>query len=169
VIEFRVLGPLEAVDHGGARSLGAPRQRALVAALIIHRGQSVSTDRLIDALWGERPPASAIKIVQGYVSSLRKALGADVLVTRGRGYALDTVRCRFDVERFESLVAEGRRALADGDPAASAARLREGLAVWRGPPLAEFTYEPFAHGEIARLEARLGALGDPHRRGTAAR
>jgi predicted ATPase/DNA-binding SARP family transcriptional activator len=160
VIEFRVLGSLEAVDHDGPCSLGAPRQKALVAALIVYRGQPVSSDRLIDALWGERPPASAVKIIQGYVSNLRKALGDGVVVTHGRGYALDT-RCRFDVERFESLVEEGRRALADGDARTAAMRLREALGVWRGPALADFVYERFAQGEITRLdEVRLGALED---------
>jgi predicted ATPase/DNA-binding SARP family transcriptional activator len=161
VIEFRVLGSVEAVDHDGPCSLGAPRQKALLAALIVHRGQPVSTDRLIDALWGERPPATAVKIVQGYVSNLRKALGDGLLVTRGRGYELDSACYRLDVERFESLVEEGRRALGDGHARVAATRLREALGVWRGPPLADFAYEPFAQGEIARLdEARLGALED---------
>src|SRR5512135_3386433 len=85
VLEFRVLGTLEVVGHDGPLALGAPKQRALLAVLLIHRGERVSTERLIDELWGEQPPASANKIVQGYVSNLRRVLGDGRLVTHGRG------------------------------------------------------------------------------------
>ena len=88
VIEFRVLGPLEVVEEDRALALGSPQQRLLLAVLLVHRGEPVSSDRLIDELWGEQAPASAIKIVQGYVSNLRKVLGDGLLVTRGRGYLL---------------------------------------------------------------------------------
>jgi DNA-binding SARP family transcriptional activator len=111
VIEFRVLGAFEAVEQGRVLALGSPQQRALLAVLLLHRGEAVSADRLIDALWGERAPPSAIKIVQGYVSSLRKALGDGLLVTSGRGYLLKTLPGQLDEDRFESLLAEGRRAL----------------------------------------------------------
>jgi predicted ATPase/DNA-binding SARP family transcriptional activator len=159
VIEFRVLGSLEVVGQGGAVALGAPKQRALLAALAVHRGEAVSSERLVDELWGERAPASAIKIVQGYVSSLRKVLGDGVLVTHGRGYVLRIPPGQLDVDRFESLVAAGRDGLADGDARTAAARLREALGVWRGPALADFTYETFAQATIARLEEeRLVAL-----------
>ena len=90
MIEFRVLGSLEVVEADRPLALGSPRQRALLAVLLVHRGEPVSSDRLIDALWGEQAPASAIKIVQGYVSNLRKVLGDGLLVTRGRGYLLQT-------------------------------------------------------------------------------
>ena len=83
MIEFRVLGPLEVVEQDRPLALGSPQQRALLAVLLVHRGEPVSTDRLIDALWGERAPPSAIKIVQGYVSSLRKVLGEGLLVDCG--------------------------------------------------------------------------------------
>ena len=136
-------------------------QRALLAVLLLHRGEPVSSDRLIDELWGEQPPASAVKIVQGYVSNLRRVLGEGLLVTRGRGYLLQVGPGQSDLDRFESLVADGRRALADGDAQGAAARLREALGVWRGPPLADFAYRPFAQSEIARLEeSRLAALED---------
>jgi YVTN family beta-propeller protein len=159
VIEFRLLGPLEVVDDGRPVAAGSPKQRALLAVLLLHRGEAVPSDRLIDELWGERPPASAIKIVQGYVSNLRKALGDEMLLTRGRGYVLQTEPGQTDVDRFESLVAEGRRALVDGDAREAVARLREALTLWRGPPLADLAHQTFAQPEIARLdESRLSAL-----------
>jgi DNA-binding SARP family transcriptional activator len=159
VIEFRVLGPLEVVDGDHLLALGSPRQRALLAVLLVHRDEPMSLDRLIDELWGERAPASAIKIVQGYVSNLRKVLGDGPLVTHGRGYVLRIPPGQLDADRFEALVAEGRRAMRDGDARTAVVRLREALALWRGPPLAEFAYESFAQSEIARLEeSRLAAL-----------
>jgi YVTN family beta-propeller protein len=159
VVEFRVLGSLEAVADGRPLTLGEPRQRALLAVLLLHRGRRVSSDALVDALWGDAPPPSAVKIVQGYVSGLRRVLGDGFLVTRDHGYVLHGVST--DLDRFEALAAEGRRALADGDAAAAAGRLRAALALWRGPPLADFAYDAFAAAEIARLEeARLAALSD---------
>ena len=159
MIEFRLLGPLEVVDDGRPVAAGSPKQRALLAVLLLHRCEAVPSDRLIDELWGERPPASAIKIVQGYVSNLRKALGDETLLTRGRGYVLQTEPGQTDVDRFESLVAEGRRAFADGDAREAVARLRDALALWRGPPLADLAYQTFAQPEIARLdESRLSTL-----------
>jgi YVTN family beta-propeller protein len=133
----------------------------LLAVLLLHRGEPVSSDRLIDEIWGERAPASATKLVQGYVSNLRKVLGDGRLVTRGRGYVLRVESGETDVDRFEALATEGRRALEDGDALAAGAVLREALAVWRGPALSDFAYQPFAQPEIARLEeARLVVLED---------
>ncbi len=141
--------------------VGGPKLRALLAVLVLHRGEVVSSDRLIDALWGERATETAAKTVHVYVSNLRKALGDGLVVTRGGGYALEADRCEVDVDRFEALVAEGRRALRLGDGRAAGQRLREALALWRGPPLADFAYEGFAQGTIARLEEeRLEALED---------
>jgi predicted ATPase/DNA-binding SARP family transcriptional activator/class 3 adenylate cyclase len=154
VIEFRVLGSFEAVDGDRVLALGTPRQRALLAVLVLHRGEPVSSERLIDELWGEQAPASAIKIVQGYVSNLRKVLTDGLLVTCGHGYLLQTEPGQIDVDRFESLVAEGRHALRGGDARTAVARLRGALGLWRGPPLADFAYETFAQAEIARLEER---------------
>ena len=92
VLAFRILGPFEVVDQGRRVVLGGPKQRALLAVLVLHRGEVVSSDRLIDELWGERPPATAAKTLQGFVSDLRKALGDGLLVTRGRGYLLRSER-----------------------------------------------------------------------------
>lgn len=141
--------------------LGGPKVRALLAVLLLHHGEVVSTDRLIDALWGERASATAAKTVQVYVSNLRRALGDGLLVTRGHGYLLLTGAGQVDSDRFEALVAEGRRVLRSGDGRDAGRRLREALALWRGPALADFAYEPFAQNAIARLEeARLEALED---------
>ena len=160
-MDFRILGPLEVAQDGRLVALGGAQQRALLAVLLIHRGEVVSTDRLIDELWGERAPSSATKVVQGYISQLRKALGDDVIVTRGHGYLLAVQNERVDVGRFEMLVAGGQSALAAGDPVAGDQRLDEALALWRGDPLADFAFERFAQGEIARLgQARLGAMED---------
>ena len=112
MVEFRILGPLEVVEHDRPLMLGSPKQRALLAVLLLHRGEVVSTDRLIDQLWGERPPVSATKSVQVYVSNLRKALGDGLVVTRGRGYLLHAANGALDLDRFEALVTEGRDALA---------------------------------------------------------
>ena len=137
-------------------ALGPPKQRALLAMLLIHRGEPVSSDLLIDALWGERVPPSAVKLVQGYVSNLRKALGDGLLVTRGRGYLLHAEDGQVDADRFDALVSEGRRALADGDARAASELLGEALGLWCGPALADFAYETFAQPEIARLEEAPG-------------
>jgi DNA-binding SARP family transcriptional activator len=160
-VEFRVLGPLEVLEHGVSLALGGVKQRAVLAILLLHRGEVVSSERLIDELWGERPPATAAKTLQGYVSHLRKALGAGVLETHGHGYRLTVGPDQVDVDRFERLAAEGGVALSDGDRVDAAERLRRALGLWRGSPLADFAYEQFAQAEIARLEeARLAAIED---------
>ncbi len=159
MIEFRILGSLEVVQDDRPMALGSPQQRLLLAVLLVHHGEQVASDRLIDELWGEQAPASANKIVQGYVSNLRKALGNGLLATRGHGYLLQTEPDQLDADRFESLLAAGRTASHEGDPRTAAERLREALGLWRGPPFADFAYESFAQSEIARLdEAHLGAL-----------
>ena len=161
MVEFRILGPLEVVADGRPVVVGAPKVRALLAVLLLHRGGVVSTDRLIDALWGERASATAARTVQVYVSNLRKALGGGVIITEGRGYLLRPEPGRVDVDRFEALAEQGRRALDQGDAFTAGAVLREALGVWRGPALADFAYESFAEAEIARLEeARVAALED---------
>ena len=160
-MEFRILGPLEVARDGEPLVLGAAQQRALLAVLVLHRGEVVLVDRLIDELWGERAPAAAAKTVQVYVSQLRKALGAGVIVTQGRGYRLAIAPEQVDAGRFEALGAEGRRALASGDAARAKQRLCSAIGLWRGEPLADFAYEPFAQAAIGRLrQARLAALED---------
>jgi predicted ATPase/DNA-binding SARP family transcriptional activator len=159
MIEFRVLGSLEVVGQNGQVPLGGPKPRALLALLLVHRGEVLSTDRIVDALWEEHAPRSATKLVQGYVSKLRTALGDRVLRTQGHGYVLSADCGRVDIDRFEELVAEGRSALEREDWPAAGGHLREALALWRGPALADFAYESFAQAEIVRLEEmRLVAL-----------
>jgi DNA-binding SARP family transcriptional activator/class 3 adenylate cyclase len=168
-IEFAVLGPLEAIRDGTPIALGTRRQRALLALLLIHANEVVPSERLIDGLWGADPPAGAVHAVHVYVSALRKALEpqrdnktpADVLVTRPPGYIVRVGPEDLDRFRFERLVAEGRRTLSQGDPAAAAKHLGEALALWRGPALVDFVYEPFAQAEAARLEElRVSAFED---------
>jgi YVTN family beta-propeller protein len=158
-LEFRILGPFEAFARGRPLEVPAGKQRALLALLLLRAGEVVSTDHLIDALWEERPPASALNSVHVYVSQLRKALGNGRLETRGQGYLLALEPAQLDLARFERLLAEGRALLAEGDATRAAETLRAALALWRGPPLSDFAFEPFAQGEIARLEElRLGAV-----------
>ena len=150
--EFRVLGPFEVAERGQPLDVGVGKQRALLALLVLSAGEVVSTDRLIDALWGDRPPASSLNSVRVYVSHLRRTLGNGRLLTRGRGYLLTVEPEQVDLGRFERLVAEGREALAAGQAERAADVLQEALALWRGPALVDFASEPFAQGEIARLE-----------------
>jgi YVTN family beta-propeller protein len=158
-MEFRILGPFEVSEGGRPLEVGAGKQRALLALLVLSAGEVVSTDRLIDALWEEHPPASALNSVHIYVSQLRKALLDGRLETRGQGYLLALEPEQLDLGRFERLVGEGRALLAEGEPERAAEVLRAALALWRGPPLSDFASEPFAQGEIARLEElRLAAL-----------
>jgi DNA-binding SARP family transcriptional activator/tetratricopeptide (TPR) repeat protein len=157
-----LLGPLEARVEGAPIPLGTPQQRALLAVLALSPNQVVSRDRIIDELWGESPPPSATKLVQLYVSRLRKALGpGDVLVTKAPGYVLEVDAEQIDVGRFETLVARGREALGAGLPGEAADLLRQGLALWRGAALADFAWESFAQEETGRLEElRLAATED---------
>ena len=156
-MRYRVLGSVEVRSDGAEQELGAGRQRALLAFLLLHRNEFVGTERIIDALWEERPPATAAKVVQGYVSQLRKALGEGVLLTRPPGYVLAVPQGQLDVDRFEELVERARRE----EPRRAAETLREALGLWRGPAFADMAYESFAQTEVARLgELRLAALED---------
>jgi DNA-binding SARP family transcriptional activator len=163
-MEFHILGPLEALDEGRSVALGGSKQRALLAVLLLHANETLSADRLIDDLWGERPPATAGKTLQVHVSRLRRALAAGngsngMVVTRERGYELQLDPERLDLYRFERLVADGRRALAEEGPERAVCKLEEALSLWRGRPLGELVCEPFAQREIARLdEFRVDAL-----------
>lgn len=161
-MRFGVLGPLVATDDEGHElPLGGPRQRAVLAILLLRVGEAVSSDRLIDQLWGEHPPATAAKTLQVYVSNLRRALGDGVILTRAGGYVVDAGRAEIDLARFDALAAEGHRELEAGRATVATQRLREGLALWRGPALADFAYESFAQADRARLEeARLVAVED---------
>src|SRR5829696_509671 len=159
-MRFGILGPLEVRDGDVPVRLGGRRQRALLARLLIDPNRTVAVDRLVDDLWGDSVPESAVKMVHIYVSQLRKLLPHGMLVTRAPGYAVELEPEAVDVARFTRLHGEGRAALAAGDPATAAARLREALGLWRGAALAEFS-EPFAQTEGAHLEElHLACLED---------
>ncbi len=165
MIDYRILGPLEVSAGGRAVEIGGPKQRALLAILLLRANESVPRDVLVHELWGEQPPAGARHTLEVYVSRLRKVLDAtaegSVLVTRPGAYRLPVAEEQRDVSRFERLVADGSRALAASAPEQAAECLRSALALWRGQALADFRYEPFAQVEIARLEElRLGAIED---------
>jgi DNA-binding SARP family transcriptional activator len=151
-VEFRILGPLEVWHRGSLVHIRGAKERALLAFLLLHTGEPVSIDRLIDELWGDSPPRAARKSVQVRVAGLRRALGGPFLLTRGDAYAILLEPNQLDLHRFEQLLSEGNDALASGAPATALATLDEALALWRGPALADFTYESFAPAAIARLE-----------------
>ena len=161
VLEFGILGPLEVrIDGEGPVNLGGTRQRALLAVLLLHANEVVSTDRLVDELWGEEPPATAVHTIRVFVSRLRSALASasDRLATQSPGYAIHVGVDEVDAARFEQLCATARRSFAAGNAADAVSLLSEALTLWRGPPLTEFTYERFAQAEIARLgELRVSA------------
>jgi DNA-binding SARP family transcriptional activator/tetratricopeptide (TPR) repeat protein len=156
-VELRILGPLEAVAAGEAVPLGGPKQRALLALLLIHANEVVAVDTLMAELWGESPPRSAQAYIQNCVSRLRKALGPERLQRQPPGYVLRADAGTIDARRFEQIVHDAR-----GAPARDrAALLREGLALWRGAALADLAFESFAQTEARRLEElRLAALED---------
>ena len=155
MLDFRILGPLEVRDGQAAISLGGPRQRALLVALLLRAGRVVPTEQLVDELYGEEPPKTATTSLQNGVVALRKLLGTDVLATRAPGYVLQVTRDQIDAHRFESLLADARRA----SPAERRALLGRALDLWRGPALAEFVFEDWAQPEARRLgELRLVAL-----------
>jgi predicted ATPase/DNA-binding SARP family transcriptional activator len=153
-VEFRLLGPVEVVGEGGAVALGGPKQRALLAELLLRRGSAVPRERLVDALWGDRPPASAISSLQVYVHGLRRAVGADRLETRGNAYRVRVDPDEFDVARFERLLAEAR----DAPPAHAEELLATALGLWRGDALADLGDSPVRAAASTLEDLRLQAL-----------
>ena len=163
-----LLGPLVVHGEGGrpAVALG-PRDRVVLAALAVPHGEVVSAERLADALWGERPPASWNKVVPGCVMRLRKALGAAAIGTTAHGYRLAVPGEEIDAQRFERMVRRGGELLTLGESERAAHVLGEALAMWRGPPLIELAewepgrteairlHELRLHAEEARLDACL--------------
>ena len=147
-----MLGPLEVLANGSPLPLGGPRQRALLALLLLHANQVVSSDRLLEELWPEEPPLAGRAALRVRVSQLRKALGPDVVTTRAPGYVLAAAPEQLDLHRFERLTSDAGRELEAGRAQQAAALLREALSLWRGEALAELAYETFAQPEIARLE-----------------
>jgi DNA-binding SARP family transcriptional activator len=153
-MDYRILGPLEALDGERGLSLGGSRQRSVLAFFLLHGNEAVTRDVIVDELWGEEAPPTAVKVLQNCISALRKELpdGTERLRTMGGAYELRLEPGELDRDRFERLLAEGRAALAEGDDADAARQLRDALALWRGSPLSDFSYERFAEDEIKRLE-----------------
>jgi peptide/nickel transport system substrate-binding protein len=169
-MDYRILGPLEVLSGDRELELGGEKQRSLLAILLLHANEPVPVDTLLDGVWGEQLPPTAHKTLQGYISRLRKTLAngddradgggsSSVLLTRGRGYLLRVEASELDLDRFRSLVEQGREALARQDPDQAATLLREALVLWRGPVLADLSYEAFAQPAIAQFEElRLAAV-----------
>jgi DNA-binding SARP family transcriptional activator/tetratricopeptide (TPR) repeat protein len=156
-MEFRILGPLEAREDSRLVGLGAAKQRSLVGVLLLSANTVVSSERLIEELWPREPPATALKLVQGYVSGLRKVLGATRILTQPPGYLVRVEQGELDLHEFERLVARAR----GETPERAADLLREALAIWRGPALVDLRLEGSAAREAERLnEQRLAALLD---------
>ena len=149
-MEFRILGPLEVLEGDRALELPGQKQRSLLALLLLHANEVVSSSRLIEELWPDEASESHAGALQASVSRLRKSLGtgAELLVTLPAGYVIRLAPEQLDLARFERLVEDAGAA----EPQEAADRLREALALWRGPALADFVYEPFAQAAIGRLE-----------------
>ena len=157
--QFRILGLIEAVVDGEPVSLGAPKQRGLLALLLVNRRRPLTAEQLIDGLWGEAPPASALQSLQVYVHGLRRVLGSERIETAGRGYRAVVGEDELDLDLFESALARGRATLEAGRPDDAADELRQALAVWRGPALAGLPEETRRAAESERLEElRITAL-----------
>jgi len=157
---FRVLGPLEAVVDGHAVALGGAHQRLVLAALVARANTVVSTDRLIEIMWGDEPPDSALSTLQKYVYRLRSAVGVERLVTRSPGYLLRVGEGESDSSRFESLLAVASRLGAAGELEEARSTFDATLALWRGPAFGEFADLEFARGEVARLDGLRAAAVD---------
>jgi DNA-binding SARP family transcriptional activator len=151
-VQYRLLGPLEVARDGELLELGGAKQRAVLAILLLEAGRAVSTDRLIEDLWSEQAPGRPKTAIQGYVSGLRKVLGAGVIETVAVGYVLRADLDQLDLHRFERLFSDAHALLGSGDPVAAADMYRQALDLWRGPPLVDFAYESFAQQAINRLE-----------------
>jgi predicted ATPase/DNA-binding SARP family transcriptional activator len=163
IVEFRILGSVEVSDDGQVKDLGGLRERTLLARLLLSAGQVVSADRLADDLWEGDPPPHCMATLRVYISRLRRALGSGsgAVATHPPGYRLVLGEGELDAHRFDGLVAAARSDLAEGRPEAAAARLRDALALWRGPALSDVADFGFAQADVIRLEeARLAAIED---------
>jgi DNA-binding SARP family transcriptional activator len=147
LVQFGVLGPLQITEGGRSLPLGGGTRQAVVAYLLLHANRAVPSDELIEAIWEDRPPDTAASSLQNHVSRLRQALGADRLLTRGRGYELRVEPGELDLDQVDAFVGAAEQL----EPAARSAKLREALALWRGPALAELDSLAFARAEELRL------------------
>ena len=156
-MEFRLLGPLEVEREGTILPLGGPKQRAVLAHLLLHVGGVVSTDRLIDAIWDDDPPETARNTLQTYIRHLRKAVGSQRIRYRSSGYVLAAEPSEVDALRFAALLDRARELRAD-DPVAAVAVLEEALGLWRGPAIDDLAEQRALQPDITRLEEqRLAA------------
>src|SRR6516164_9798365 len=151
-MQVRLLGPFQVEDTGRRITIGGVRQRAVLADLVLHASEVVPSEQLLVDLWGEDAPPSAANALQAAISRLRRVLPPGRLITTAPGYSLRIFPAELDVRQFEQLIAEGRDAVVAGNAAEAAGTLDQALSLWRGPPLADFRYEPFAQAEITRLE-----------------
>jgi len=151
-VEYLILGPLVVRSPFDVRTPTAKKERLLLIRLLIDAETVVSTDELLDALWGPRPPTTARKLVQQYVGALRSRLGQRAIETVEEGYRLRAAPAEIDRNRFEHLAAEGRRLLRAGNPSLAATTLRRALDLWRGPAYLEARYEEFARIDAERLD-----------------
>ena len=157
---FQVLGPFEVVVDGRTAHLGGARQRLVLAGLVANANAVVSTDRLIDIVWGDEPPTTALSTMQKYVHRLRASVG-NRLLTRAPGYLLHINAGESDASRFESLLAAATRLTTAGELRDAIATFDEALGLWRGPAWAEFAEFDFARVEVARLDGlRASAIDD---------
>lgn len=165
-MRFNILGPFEVLDRDRPLHLGSPKQRAVLAMLVVEVNRVVSVDRLVDQLWGEDPPRRAVGSLHAYVSNLRRILEQDrapraaarTLVSRDPGYCLAVDANDVDAVQFEALAGAAGRELDEGRPAQALELFDRALSLWRGPVLADFTYETFAAAPAQRLEElRRGA------------
>ena len=158
-MQVRILGPFQLEDGGRQITVGGVRQRAVLADLVLNANEVMPSEQLLLELWGEDSPPSAANALQAAISRLRRVLPSGRLITTARGYMLRLFPAELDAARFEQLVFEGRDALAAGAAAEAVQLLDQAMTLWRGPPLTDFRYEPFAQAEMARLEElRLACL-----------
>ncbi len=158
-MQVRILGPFQLEDGGRQITVGGVRQRAVLAGLVLNANEVIPSEQLLVELWGEDAPLSAANALQAAISRLRRLLASGRLTTTARGYMLRLFPAELDAAQFEQLIFEGRDALAAGVAAEAVQLLDQAMTLWRGPPLTDFRYEPFAQAEIARLEElRLACL-----------
>ena len=158
-MDFLVLGPVAVLAAGKPVPLGGPKQRLVMAVLILGANRAVSAERLIEQVWGDAAPETARGTLQAYISRLRKALGSERIEARAPGYVLQAAGDEVDADRFERLVVDSQRRL-ESDPQAAVRLLDAALSIWRGAAVEDLATEPALRAQAARLdELRLTAIG----------